>query len=192
MRVDPTSFEAAYAHGADPWDFTTSGYEQGRYDAIESLLRPPPAGGGPSYRRCFEPGCSVGVLTSRLARRCTEVVAVDPSPSAIATARARLGSAAAHVELDVGAVPEWWPPGRFDLVVFSELGYYFDEPELRRLVHRLDGLRDANGELVAAHWLGESADHVLHGFDVHGVLRDVLGPADAELDGGGFLAAVWR
>jgi Methyltransferase domain len=193
MRVDPDSFESAYADGADPWGFATSAYEQRRYDAIESLLRPPPADGGWAYRRCFEPASSVGVLTARLATHCAEVVAVDPSPSAVATAAARLGSRVPdRVELAVGFIPEWWPPGAFDLVVFSELGYYWDAVELDELVGRMNGLLDDGGDLVAAHWLGESPDHVLHGSTVQAVLTDALGRPARQLDGDGFVAAVWR
>lgn len=192
MRVDPASFESAYADGADPWSFATSTYEQRRYDAIESLLRPmrPDT---PAYRRCFEPACAIGVLTERLAARCAEVVAVDPSPSAVATAADRLGALVPdRVQLAVGSIPEWWPAGQFDLVVFSELGYYWDALELHALVERVAGLREPGGDFVAAHWLGESPDHVLHGSTVQAVLVDVLGSPAQQLDGDGFVAASWR
>jgi nodulation protein S (NodS) len=193
VRVDPESFEAAYADGADPWDFATSAYEQRRYDAIESLLRPQPTDGGWAYRRCFEPASSVGVLTERLAARCAQVVAVDPSASAVATAADRLGALVpGRVELAAGSIPEWWPTGSFDLVVFSELGYYWDALELHDLVDRTNGLLDDGGDFVSAHWLGESPDHVLHGSTVHAVLVDVLGTPARQLDGDGFVAAVWR
>ena len=37
-----------------------------------------------------------------------------------------------NVELAVGVVPAQWPSGRFDLVVLSEIGYYFDRRGLAR------------------------------------------------------------
>lgn len=191
MRVEPSTFEQAYAASADPWSFATSAYEQRRYDAVESLLRPLAGPGARPYRRCFEPACSVGVLTERLAARCDEVVAVDPSPSAIATARDRLAGND-RVRLAVGAIPEWWPEDPFDLIVFAELGYYWDHAGLADLLARLGTLRTARGEIVAAHWLGESPDHLLHGFDVHTALVDAFGAPAAQLDHPGFVAAVWR
>ncbi|MFT3855167.1 MAG: SAM-dependent methyltransferase [Ilumatobacteraceae bacterium] len=191
MRVEPSTFERAYAASGDPWDFATSVYERRRYDAVESLLRPLAGSGARPYRRCFEPACSVGVLTERLAARCDEVVAVDPSPSAIAAARTRLAGND-RVQLAVGAIPEWWPDGEFDLIVFAELGYYWDRAGLADLLVRLGALRAPGGDVVAVHWLGKSTDHLLHGFDVHAALIDALGAPAAQLDDPGFVAAVWR
>ena len=191
MRVDPASFEGAYAATEDPWDFATSEYEQHRYDALESLLRPLAGSGAHPYRRCFEPACSVGVLTERLAARCDEVVAVDPSRSAVATARARLAGVD-HVAVEVGAIPEWWPAGTFDLVVFAEVGYYWDVPGLTDVLGRLARLRAAGGDLVAVHWLGTSPDHLLSGHDVHATMVDLFGDPAERLDDPGFVAAAWR
>jgi hypothetical protein len=58
-----------------------------------------------------------------------------------------------------------------DLIVFSEIGYYFDESELERLTARLvDKLRHGSS-LLAVHWLGVSSDHVLNGDRVHEIMR---------------------
>ena len=184
MRVDPESFEALYATHGDPWSFASSEYELGRYDATAAML----AG---HYRRCFEPGSSIGVLTERLAARCDEVVAVDPSPSAVATARERLRDHPG-VTVEVGSIPEWWPPGTFDLVVFSELGYYWDPTGLGDLVDRLTTLVEPGGDLLAVHWLGRSADHVLHGDEVQTILTERLGPPTALDRRPQYVAALWR
>ena len=62
------------------------------------------------------------------------------------------------------------PKGSFDLIVFSEIGYYFAEPHLEVIVGRLlEHLREG-GMLVGVHWLGYSADHVLSGDQVHAVI----------------------
>ena len=123
----------------------------------------------PRYRRAFEPGCSVGELTRRLAQRCEALVAWDVAPTAVEVARERLAGIA-HVEVATGAVPGEWPGGTFDLVVFSEIGYYFEHDELHRLATRATTSLDPGGTLIATHWLGHSADHVLHGDDVHAAL----------------------
>ena len=81
-------------------------------------------------------------------------------------------AASAHVEVAAGAVPGDWPGGTFDLVVLSEIGYYFELDELHRLAARATASLDPGGTLIATHWLGKSADHVLHGDEVHAALAE--------------------
>ena len=64
MSLSPTSaefFETMYAEREDPWEFASSQYERDRYAAIVRAL------GNRRYRRAFEPGCSIGILTPQLA-----------------------------------------------------------------------------------------------------------------------------
>lgn len=194
MAEDPTSttaFEERYARDADPWDFATSPYEQGRYDLIEAALRPPPF----RYRSGYEPGCSVGVLTARLAARCDELTATDVSPTAVDRARQRCGDRPGLV-IEVGAVQDgpcaFGPP---DLIVFSEVGYYLDLRGLRSVIDRLATAAAVGGDLVACHWTGESPDHRLSGAEVHRLLREVLAER-AETTRSethdGFLLDAWR
>ena len=155
------AFEQRYAAQPDPWQFETSPYEQGRYEAI---LRTLPRA---RYRRAFEPGCSVGALTTRLAARCDEVVATEVSTTALKRARERCAKqpnvqfATANLQRDA------LPAGTFDLIVFSEIGYYFTPPVLTEIISRLAAALDSGGEIIAVHWIGHSADHVLSGDDVH-------------------------
>lgn len=167
-RVDVDEFEQRYAQDEDPWGFASLHYEQRKYAITMASL--PRA----RYRRCFEPGCSIGVLTERLTEVVDEVVALDVSPSAIERARARLAGVR-NARLHVGVLPEAWPQGQFDLVVLSEFGYYWDADGLRDLVERARSSLEVLGHLVAVHWLGESEDHLLHGWEVHDVIRAALG-----------------
>lgn len=185
MRVDLDNFEQQYRAASDPWDFATSSYEQHRYDVIVEAL------GTRHYQRCFEPGCSVGILTERLAGRADTVVAMDTSATALATAATRLERFDA-VRLMHGAIPEDWPKGRFDLIVFAELGYYWDADELRTLATLLDETTVPGGDIVAVHWLGQSGDHLLGGAEVHEILGCVLGtPAEHRAEPG-FVLDRWR
>src|ERR1700709_2075359 len=116
MTLPPSYFEAMYAESADPWGFATRWYERRKYAlTLAALPRE-------QYRRGFEPGCSIGVLTARLPRRCASLLATELAPSAVATARERLASYDG-VEVAQLAVPQDWPAGTFDLVVLSEIGY---------------------------------------------------------------------
>jgi chemotaxis methyl-accepting protein methylase len=57
-----------------------------------------------------------------------------------------------------------------DLIVLSEIAYYFDPDELVRLATRLIEALRPGGTLIAVHWLGNSPDHVLHADEAHEVL----------------------
>ena len=70
--MDRDYFEGIYADGPDPWGFETSEYERRKYDlTLAALPRR-------RYARALEPGCSIGVLTADLARRCDAVEAWEP------------------------------------------------------------------------------------------------------------------
>jgi SAM-dependent methyltransferase len=163
MTLDPSSqefFEAKYAASADPWNFAESAYERARYDkTIEAL-------GDRRYSRAFEPGCSVGALTARLARHCAQVEAIDISSSAIQIARERC-QGIPNVHFVQGRLPEMIPPGKFDLIVFSEIGYYFDVDELDVILCSLTTHLPRDAVFLAVHWLGNSADHRISGDTVH-------------------------
>jgi predicted TPR repeat methyltransferase len=133
------------------------------------------------FRRAFEPGCSIGILTERLAAICDEVNAIDISPTAVARARLRCAQWPG-VSVEVGALPRSIPPGQFDLIVFSEVGYYFNSGALAALAAELASRLASDGILIAVHWLGHSNDHVLTGDEVHEVLGETLGLIRLEAD----------
>jgi trans-aconitate methyltransferase len=170
MTIESTTsqafFEEKYKRSGDPWAFATSVYEQQRYAAILSAI------GHRRYRHAFEPGCSIGVLTERLASFCGRVDATDISPTAIAVAMQRTRHLA-NVQTTCGALPGFIPDGNFDLIVFSEIGYYFTEDALFSLARELVDRNCKSGVFLAAHWLGESPDHLLSGDRVHEVLAQV-------------------
>ena len=105
----------------------------------------------PRFRRALEVGCSVGVLTSDLAPRCDELLALDVAGAAVALASERT-RALPSVRVEQMAVPAQWPEGTFDLVVLSEVGYYLSLDELTSLCDRSIGSLSPDGVLVACHW----------------------------------------
>jgi protein-L-isoaspartate O-methyltransferase len=160
-------FESLYEQNPDPWNFAVSAYERRRYaTTLSGLLRP-------YYQTAFEPGCSVGELTAELAARCERVIATDIAPSAVARARTRCARFP-NVEISCSDLSISIPKAPLDLVVLSEIGYYFTERALRGIAAELAAQLQPGGEFVAIHWLGNSKDHVLRGDVVHGVLREAL------------------
>ncbi len=169
MSLSPTSaefFETMYAEREDPWEFASSQYERDRYAAIVRAL------GNRRYRRAFEPGCSIGILTPQLAAFCDRVEAMDISPTAVERARLRC-EALPNVQILCGSLPETIPNEEIDLVVFSEIGYYFTETQLSSVATELVKQMSPEGTFLAAHWLGSSQDHVLDGDRVHSVMKTI-------------------
>jgi SAM-dependent methyltransferase len=144
------------------------------------------------YQIAYEPGCSIGEFTALLATRCERVFASDLSGTAVAAARRRCG-ACPNVTVTVGALPADLPEGYFDLIIFSEIGYYFSAGELRRVASLLHERLLPQGELMAVHWLGRSVDHILHGDEVGRILTQVLGErAGQRRIENGFRVDLWR
>lgn len=166
-ECSPLAFENRYLENPDPWNFTHSAYEQSRYQAVMNALP------RPAYQSAFEPGCSVGELTARLGKVCGHVLATDVAPAAVAGARRRCADLS-HVRIECADITTDVPPGQFDLIVFSEIGYYFSASTLVRIVGSIARQLRVGGDFVAVHWLGESPDHALHGDAVHAQLHAAL------------------
>lgn len=164
QRDARATFDAVHAASPDPWNFTTSWYERRKRAVTLSAL---PAA---RYRRALEVGCSIGVLTGELAERADQVVATDVSPLALARAAERLPHASA-ISWEHRRLPQEWPEGAFDLIVVSEVGYYFGPDELDEFVRRCLGSLTDDGALLACHWLGTIEGWQLTGEDVHARLR---------------------
>ncbi len=178
------AFEGRYRGGKDPWGFAKDSYELGRYRTIlESLQRP-------AYETVYEPGCSVGVLTRQLALIGTRVIGADFAPSAVEQARRRC-SDCTNTQIICADVGTFIPAEPLDLIVFSEIGYYFPVTDLSRLAAQLRRRLIWGGEFIAVHWLGHSEDHVLHADRVHEVLYESFGVAARTARYPGFRLDSW-
>ncbi len=158
-------FEDFYADKTDPWGFETRWYEQ-RKRAITMASLP-----HKRFGRALEVGCSIGVLTELLAARCDVVLATDIAPQPLEIARHRL-RVQQNVHFAQIAVHEAWPPGSFDLIVLSEVGYYLSEESLDRVIRRAARSLTPNGIVLACHWRHPVDDYPLTGDEVHARLQD--------------------
>lgn len=153
--LPPDYFEGLYAADPDPWRFETSDYERGKYAATLAALP------RPRYAAALEVGCSIGVLTADLAERCETLLALDVAEAALDKARARLAGRSC-VQFAKVRVPAEWPPGRFDLILLSEVVYYLEVADVARLAERVRGCLAPGGDAVLVHWTGET-DYPLSG-----------------------------
>jgi SAM-dependent methyltransferase len=173
-RLGRDYFQRLYAGDADPWDFAKSPYEQRKYEATLAAI-------GSGHRNALAIGCSIGVFTRRLAARCRHLLAVDVAETALATARRR-NREQHNVEFRQMELPDEVPSGCFDLIVLSEVGYYWTLPDLDRFLDWLRIALSPGGRFVLVHWTGPT-NYPLTGDQVHdhviattgGLLRPMLG-----------------
>jgi cyclopropane fatty-acyl-phospholipid synthase-like methyltransferase len=148
---EPLHFEQLYHANPDPWNFATSAYEQQKYDATLEVL------GTRRFMRALEVGCSIGVLTERLAERCEQLIGVDFAPSAIAAARERCAPYPG-VTIEQMQVPQQWPEGQFDLILFSEVLYFLNESDLMTICAHTTRSVVPGGRVLLVNYTGVTDD----------------------------------
>jgi SAM-dependent methyltransferase len=168
MTLGPEYFAHLYEGGDDPWRLATRWYEKRKYDLTLAAL---PA---ERYRSGLEVGSSVGVLTAALAPRCDNLLAVDTAQRAVDLAAERTEHLPG-VCVQRRTLPGDWPSGHFDLVVLSEVGYYFAAKDFHRLLDLTSAALYPGGTLVAVHWRHLVADYPTGGDEVHKALAHRAG-----------------
>lgn len=137
-----------YAVSDDPWRYRDSLYEREKHaDTLASLPRQ-------HYARALEVGCSIGVLTELLGGRANQVVGLDVVPRAVELARAR--SSRKNARYEVADLPSQWWPGSFDLIVLSEILYYWSRCEIDQAFDAVCETLEPGGDCVLVNWLGST------------------------------------
>lgn len=172
--LPPSYFDALYAADNDPWGFETRAYEAAKYQAALDAL--PHA----CYRTTFEIGCSIGVLTERLAGRTQRLLAVDVAEQALDRARERCRTLP-HVRCELLRVPEAFPDELFDLIVVSEVAYYWSRVELGRAMGLIVNHLEPGGQLLLVHWTPFVASYPLTGDQVHDAFLSATAPRMRQL-----------
>jgi trans-aconitate methyltransferase len=154
--LDRDYFDKLYKTAPDPWHFASSDYEQQKYAETIAAL---PAR---QFRTGLEVGCSIGILTTLLAARCDQLLAIDVAEAALA--QARQNCTAPHVTFANRRVPEEWPLGRYDLIVLSEVLYYLVADDIMRVAACTRQSLQSEGVVLLVHYLGET-DYPVTGQD---------------------------
>ena len=184
-------FDAMFSESEDPWRFESSWYEQ-RKRAVTLAALPRQQLG-----RVLEVGCSTGVLTADLASRATTVLGTDLSEQAVRRARQRF---AGREEVTISRMrsPQQWPAGSFDLVVLSEVGYFWQPEELQVALARSAASLSTDGLLLLCHWRHAVQGWPLDGDAVHAAalalpgLRCVVSHVEADFRLDVLAAGDWR
>lgn len=160
--LPPEYFDRKYAEKLDYWDFETSPYEAEKYaSSLAALPRE-------RYRRGFEIGCSIGVLTAKLAARCDALLSIDVADAALNVARQRCAQLP-QVRLQRMQFPGEQPgtDERLDLIVVSEVGYYWSREELAVAKDWMVANLSPGGTLLLVHYTPPVSDYPLTGDEVH-------------------------
>lgn len=163
--LPPEYFEDVYKANDDPWNFASSEYEDAKYSATLDAL---PHG---NYESAFEIGCSIGVLTSRLAKRCQKLLAIDVNETALAQARSRCRNLS-NVKFVLMCIPEEFPDEKFDLILVSEVGYYLDVPDWKAVFDQIFSHLNSRANVVLIHWTPKVHDYPQTGDEVHDLFAE--------------------
>lgn len=156
-------FAGLYMAKDDPWDVATKWHNQRKYAVtLASLPRE-------HYRRCYEPGASIGLFTRMLAPRCEAILATDSVAEAVRLARENTADLP-HVSVEQAMVPADMPDGTFDLVVIGDLLYYLSAADLQSFLTGLEQRLEPGGDLVSLHFRDRDNGGNYDGHNVHALL----------------------
>jgi len=162
--VSAEPWDESYAADYDPYGYAVDERQSERYRWQLAAL------GDGHFGRGLELACSIGVLTTLLADRCDEVLAVDVSEVAVERARRRLATRPA-VTVEQRTLPADWPAGEFDLIVASDVFCYWTPGLVREGVRRCEDSLAPGGVLLVSNWLPFTPTHALSGDAVHRIVR---------------------
>lgn len=184
-RVGVERFEEIYAASQDPWNYLESTYELDKYLRTLHAVQPRVGVG-------LELGCSIGVFTQMLAPRCQRLIGIDFSTTAVAEARRRTESLT-NVRILCRDLPRGLPAGSFDLVLCSELLYYWSEEAVLDCLAQIEARLNRGGRMVVVGWRGEDPETPLDAASVRALLEaeSSLKRVIAE-DHPGFLLDAWE
>lgn len=167
MSVPTDYFQQMFNASDDPWSFRTRWYEKRKRELTMAILP------RQHYQHIFEPACANGELSILLAERCESLLCQDIVEKAVSLARSRL-SHLSHVRVEQASIPDSWPPGTFDLIVLSEIGYFLGSQCWQHVIDKTISSLAPNGGVLACHWLHPIEGCSLDGRQVHAQLSDHL------------------
>ena len=154
-----------YQQSEDPWNFRNSAYEKKKYQRTIDIIRKIPV------QSVLELGCSIGVLTKGIAKHVTYITAVDISQKAIEAAKETTREHE-HITFHVQDLKEGFDYGTFDLVLLSEICYYYHKDDLLKLLERCKDSLNSAGYVLLVHWTGFVRDYPLTGKQAHTLFQE--------------------
>ena len=129
----------------DPYFLTNSDYEKEKFRRVVATLKK-----YEPFDLTIEVGCGEGALTEALCDLCESVEAVDISDMAVSRARKRV-KGKSNATVRQGDVFTEIFAKRYQLVVCSEVLFYFERLQLPQMTEKLIDLVDDSGYLLLTH-----------------------------------------
>jgi len=148
LSRDAAYFEAMYEADPDPWRFRTSAYEAAKYSETVAAIA------DRRYRSAVEVGCSIGVLSQRIAPLCDAFLGLDIVEAPLVEARARCRDLS-QARFQRMAVPGDWPAARFDLILLSEVLYFLGPEDIAATAAHVRRSLLPGGRVLLVNWIGE-------------------------------------
>lgn len=136
-----SQFDTLYKLDEDPFNVSTSNYEQAKFNDILSVLDER------KFIHTLDLGCGPGYMTARFTPYSRRITAVDFSERAIELARKNCAHCTnvAFVREDI---TNFKRGEKYDLFFCSEVLYYLDDEGFDRLVSHIREMAAPNAELV--------------------------------------------
>ncbi|WP_377475385.1 MAG: SAM-dependent methyltransferase [Microcoleus anatoxicus] len=158
--VPSSFFDETYRQSTDPWGYTSSFYETSKF---RTTIRSLPKG---RFKNAFEIGCAIGVLTEKLAPKCDRLLSVDYSEVGLEEARKRCINLP-QVRFEQMQIPQQFPTEQFDLILFSEVGYYLTKEDIQKTKKKILNQLLPGGYLLMVHFRYPVESFILNGDIVH-------------------------
>lgn len=165
-------FDGIFAQDDDPWSLASSAYEDAKFTRTVGVLA------DRRYASALEVGCAHGVLTQRLASLCTDLLAIDIAATALDRARARCRDLPQVRFQRIGFPVERPAIEIADLVVLSEVVYYWSDDDIAAAADWLRSHVAVAGRVLLVHWIGDT-DYPQTGDGAVSKLSAALGDAVA-------------
>jgi predicted TPR repeat methyltransferase len=148
--LDASYFDDIFEADDDPWNLAASDYEAAKFKETHAALA------DRRYAQALEVGCAQGVLTDQLIPLCDSLLAIDISSKALVRATQRVGDRPG-LTLKQMAFPREAPEAAgFDLVILSEVVYYWGLVDLDRAGEWLKDHVAKDGRIILVHYTGET------------------------------------
>jgi len=158
--VPSSFFDEIFRESSDPWRYTSGFYETSKFRTTIKCL--PKV----QFKNAFEIGCAIGVLTQKLAKKCDRLLSVDYSEVGLEEARKRCAGLP-QVRFEQMQIPQQFPTEKFDLIFFSEVGYYLTMPDLLTTKQKIIDQLLPGGYLLMVHFRSQVESFILNGDIVH-------------------------
>ncbi|XZN99659.1 MAG: class I SAM-dependent DNA methyltransferase [Microcoleus sp.] len=161
QSTPPSIFDETFRENPDPWGYTTNFNEISKFRAtIRALPKV-------QFKNAFEIACAIGVLTEKLAPKCDRLLSVDYSELGLVEARKRC-SHLPQVRFEQMQIPQQFPTENFDLILFSEVGFFLTMEDLLETKQKIIDHLLPGGYLLMVHYRGTAGDYfILDGETVH-------------------------